>query len=151
MWIMIAANLFRVFFTSVGAQNLILDIVVALPVSPWVVLIGMQVILIILGMFMDDFATVVIAAPVFCPIAISLGFDPIWFAMVFIINMEIAYLTPPFGWALIMVRGVAPAELGINTAQVWRSAPPFIAMQLFVWILVMLFPSLSLWLPGLLA
>jgi len=148
MWIMVAANLFRVFFTSAGAQELILNIVLALPVSPWVVLAGMQFILIILGMFMDDFAIVVIAAPIFYPIAVSLGFDPIWFAVVFIINMEIAYLTPPFGWALIMVKGVAPIELGITTAQVWRSAPPFLAIQFSIWILIILFPPLSLWLPS---
>ena len=148
LWIMIAANLFGVFYTSVGAQKLLLEIVLTLPVSPWIVLAGMQIILIILGMFMDDFAIVIIAAPIFFPMAVSLGFDPIWFAIVFIINMEIAYLTPPFGWALIMVKGVSPPE--ITTAQVWRAAPPFLAIQFFVWIMVMVFPQLALWLPSIL-
>ncbi len=146
LWIMIAANLFGVFYTSVGAQQLLTDIVLALPVSPWLVLAGMQIILIILGMFMDDFAIVIIAAPIFFPIAVSLGFDPTWFAIVFIINMEIAYLTPPFGWALIMVKGVAPPD--ITTAQVWRSAPPFLAIKFFIWIMIMVFPQLALWFPS---
>lgn len=146
LWILIAANLFRVFFTSVGARDLILGIVTVLPVSPLIVLIGMQVILLILGMFMDDFAIVIICAPIFVPIAVSLGFDPIWFAIVFIINMEIAYLTPPFGWALIMVKGVAPPE--ISTGDIWRSAPPFLANMFLVLIAVILLPQLALWLPS---
>ena len=146
LWILIAATLFGVFYTSVGAQKFILDIVLTLPVSPWLVLAGMQIILIILGMFMDDFAIVIIAAPVFFPIAVSLGFDPIWFAIVFIINMEIAYLTPPFGWALIMVKSVAPPE--ITTAHIWRSVPPFLAIKFFIWTMVIIFPQLALWLPG---
>ena len=146
MWLMIAANLFRVFFTSVGAQELILDLVLGLPVSPWVVFAGMQVILLILGCFMDDFAIITICAPIFYPIAISLGFDPMWYAIVFIINMEIGYLTPPFGWALIMVKGLAPPE--ITTGDIWRSSPPFIAIMFLVLIIVILFPQLTLWLPG---
>lgn len=146
IWILIAATLFGVFYTSVGARDLMLDLVLALPVSPYIVLIGMQVILLILGMFMDDFAIVIICAPIFFPIAVSLGFDPIWFAIVFIINMEIAYLTPPFGWALIMVKGVAPPE--ITTADVWRSAPPFLANMFLILIAVIVFPQLALWLPS---
>jgi TRAP-type mannitol/chloroaromatic compound transport system permease large subunit len=146
IWLMIAANLFRVFFTSVGAQELILDLVLGLPVSSWVVFAGMQVILLILGCFMDDFAIITICAPIFYPIAISLGFDPMWYAIVFIINMEIGYLTPPFGWALIMVKGLAPPE--ITTRDIWHSSPPFIAIMFLVLIIVILFPQLTLWLPG---
>ena len=146
IWILIAATLFGVLYTSVGAQTLILNTVQALPVNPWIVLAGMQLILLILGCFMDDYAIVIICAPIFYPIAISLGFDPTWFAIVFIINMEIAYLTPPFGWALIIMKGVAPP--GITTGHVWRAAPLFIANMVIVWILVILFPQLATWLPG---
>jgi len=146
IWLMIAANLFRVFFTRVGARTLIIDIVLALPVSPWVILVGMQVILLILGMFMDDWAIIVICAPIFFPIAVNLGFEPVWFAMVFLLNMVIAYLTPPFGWALILTKALSPPD--ITTRDVWRSAPPFLVILILVMILVILFPQLTLWLPS---
>jgi len=80
------------------------------------------------------------------PIAISLGFDPIWFGIVFILNMQVAYLTPPFGWALFLMKGIAPP--GITTNDIWRSVPPFVSMQLLVLLLVMVFPQLALWLPS---
>jgi tripartite ATP-independent transporter DctM subunit len=146
IWLMVAANLFRVFFTSVGARKLITEVVVALPVSPWVVLIGMQAILFILGMLMDDWAIIVICAPIFFPIAMELGFEPVWFSMVFILNMVAAYLTPPFGWALILTKALSPPD--VTTRDVWRAAPPFFAILIGVMILVILFPQLVLWLPN---
>ena len=148
IWLMIAANFFRVFFTSVGARTLIVDLVMSMPVSPWVILVGMQVILLILGMFMDDWAIIVICAPIFFPIAAKLGFNPIWFAMVFLLNMVVAYLTPPFGWALILTKALSPPD--ITTAEVWKSAPPFLAILVLLLILVILFPPLTLWLPSML-
>lgn len=146
LWILVAATLFGVFYTSAGAQSLVMEIVAGLPVNRWVILIGIQIILLILGCFMDDYAIVTICSPIFMPIAVSLGFDPIWFCIVFLLNMQIAYLTPPFGWALFLMKGVAPPE--ITTADIWRSVPPFIAIQLLVLALTMLLPQLALWLPG---
>ena len=146
LWILVAATLFGVFYTSAGAQGLVMGLVEGLPVNPWLIIIGMQIVLLIFGMFMDDYAIIIICAPIFMPIAISLGFDPIWFAIVFILNMQVAYLTPPFGWALILMKGVAPPE--ITTGDIWRSVPPFVLIQLLVLVLVMLLPQLALWLPG---
>ncbi len=146
LWILIAATLFGVFYTSAGAQSMVMEIVQELPVNRWIILIGMQIILLIFGMFMDDYAIITICAPIFVPIATSMGFDPIWFGIVFILNMQVAYLTPPFGWALILMKGVAPPE--VTTADIWRSVPPFVGMQLLVLVLVMLFPPVALWLPG---
>ena len=100
----------------------------------------------IFGMFMDDFAIIIICAPIFMPIALSLGFDPIWFAIVFILNMQMAYMTPPFGWCLILMKGIAPPE--VSTTDIWRSVPPFVGMQLLVLVLVMVLPQLAIWLPG---
>ena len=96
-------------------------------------------------MVMDDFAIVVICSPIFVPIASSLGFDPLWFALVFILNMQVSLMTPPFGWALIMMKGMAPPE--ISTRDVWKSVPPFMGIQLLVLIIVMVFPGLAVWLP----
>ena len=145
LWILIGATLFGVFYTSAGAQSLVMEIVKGLQVNRWLILGAMQVILLISGMFMDDYAVVTICAPIFVPIAKFLGFDPIWFSILFILNMQVAYLTPPFGWALILLKGVAPP--GIQTKDIWRSVPPFVGIQLLVLIIAMVFPQVALWLP----
>ncbi|MFV0439343.1 MAG: TRAP transporter large permease subunit [Desulfopila sp.] len=146
LWILIPATLFGVFYSSAGAQDMLMDFIDSLEVSRWVVLICMQLILMIFGMFMDDYAVVTICAPIMLPIAQMLGFDPIWFSILFILNMQIAYLSPPFGWALIMMKGVAPAS--ISTKDIWRSVPPFLLMQFLMLVVVMLFPELATWLPN---
>jgi tripartite ATP-independent transporter DctM subunit len=146
LWILVAATLFGVVYTMAGAQSLVMEMVESLQVNRWFILIAMQVILLIFGAFMDDYAVITICAPIFVPIARHLGFDPIWFSIVFILNMQAAYLTPPFGWALILMKGVAPPE--VSTREIWRSIPPFVAIQLLILILTMIFPQLALWLPG---
>jgi tripartite ATP-independent transporter DctM subunit len=145
LWILVAATLFGVVYTSAGAQDMVMEIVEKVPVNRWLILGAMQVILLVFGMFMDDYAVLTICAPIFIPIARLLGFDPIWFSIIFILNMQVAYLTPPFGWALILMKGVAPPE--IHTKDIWRSIPPFVAIQLLVLLLTMMFPQLALWLP----
>lgn len=146
LWILVAATLFGQVYSSGGAQGMVMGIVGGLEVNRWFILIGMQLLLLIFGMFMDDFAVIIICAPIFMPIAISLGFDPVWFGIVFILNMQMAYMTPPFGWCLILMKGIAPPE--VTTTDIWRSVPPFVAMQLLVLVMVMLLPQLALWLPG---
>lgn len=145
LWILIGATLFGVFYTSAGAQSLVMELVKGMQVNRWLILGAMQLILLISGMFMDDYAVVTICAPIFVPIAKFLGFDPIWFSILFILNMQVAYLTPPFGWALILLKGVAPPE--IQTKDIWRSVPPFVGIQLLVLIIAMVFPQVALWLP----
>lgn len=145
LWILVTATLFGVVYTSAGAQDMVMEIVEKVPVNRWLILAVMQVILLIFGMFMDDYAVLTICAPIFIPIAKYLGFNQTWFAIVFILNIQVAYLTPPFGWALILMRGVAPPE--VHTKDIWRSIPPFVGIQLLVLILTMIFPQLALWLP----
>jgi tripartite ATP-independent transporter DctM subunit len=145
LWILVAATLFGVVYTSAGAQDMVMEIVENVPVNRWLILAAMQIILLVFGMFMDDYAVLTICAPIFIPIARFLGFDLVWFSIIFILNMQVAYLTPPFGWALILMRGVAPPE--VHTKDIWRSIPPFVAIQLIVLILTMIFPQLALWLP----
>ncbi|MBU1340268.1 MAG: TRAP transporter large permease subunit [Proteobacteria bacterium] len=146
LWILIPATLFGVFYATAGAQDMIMELIESLEVNRYLVLICMQGILLIFGMFMDDYAVVTICAPIMLPIARMLGFDPIWFSILFILNMQMAYLTPPFGWALIMMKGVVPAD--VSTEDIWRSVPPFVLIQLFVLILVMIFPEIATWLPN---
>lgn len=146
LWILIPATLFGVFYSSAGAQDMIMEFINSLEVNRWAVLISMMLILMVFGMFMDDYAVVTICAPIMMPIAIMLGFDPVWFSILFILNMQAAYLSPPFGWALIMMKGVAPPE--VTTTDIWRSVPPFIIIQFLVLVAVMLFPELVTWLPN---
>jgi tripartite ATP-independent transporter DctM subunit len=146
LWILVTATLFGVVYTSAGAQDMVMDIVQKLPVNRWLILFAMQLILLVFGMFMDDYAVLTICAPIFIPIAVYLGFDSTWFAIIFVLNMQVAYLTPPFGWALILMKGVAPPE--IHTKDIWQAVPPFVAIQLLVLLLTMLFPQLALWLPA---
>jgi len=141
LWILVTATLFGVVYTSA----MLMELIEGLTVNRWLILVTMQLILLVFGMFMDDYAVLTICAPIFIPIAVMLGFDPTWFAIIFILNMQVAYLTPPFGWALILMKGVAPPE--VHTKDIWRSIPPFVAIQLLVLILTMLFPQLALWLP----
>ena len=144
-WILITAKFFSQVYTSIGAQNMILNLISNMGANPWLILITMQIILFLLGMFLDDIAIIIICAPIFLPIAVTLGFDPIWFGIIFILNMQMAYLTPPFGWCLIMMKALAPPE--VTTEDIWRSAFPFLGMQAFVLIITILFPALVLWLP----
>ncbi len=146
LWIMIGANMFRVLLSGAGVQEMLLELVNGMEVNRWIIIITMQLMLMVFGMIMDDFALVVICSPIFLPIVISLGFDPLWFAIIFILNMQMALLTPPFGWALILMRGLAPP--GVSTKDIWKSVPPFAAIQLFILVISMLFPQLITWLPG---
>ncbi len=145
LWILVTATLFGVVYTSAGAQDMVMEIIQGLEINRWLILAVMQIILLVFGMFMDDYAVLTICAPIMLPIAVFLEFNPIWFSIIFILNMQVAYLTPPFGWALILMKGVAPPE--IHTTDIWRSIPPFVAIQLLVLLLTMLFPQLALWLP----
>lgn len=146
LWIFLPAILFGIFYTMAGVQDAILDLLGNWDLNRWVVLALMQVILFIFGMFMDDYAIVFICAPIFLPVASALGFDKIWFSVLFILNMQIAYLTPPFGWASILVKSIAPPE--IRMVDIWKATPPFILIQVLVLILTMVFPQLVMWLPS---
>lgn len=148
LWIVAAASLFTVFYVKVGAQGMLLGFVEDLELNRWIILIIIQIILLIFGMFLDDTALIILCVPIFLPIAKLLGFDPYWFAILFLLNIQFAFLTPPFGYGMIMMRSVAPP--GITTKDIWLGAPPFLLIQLFVLILVMVFPGLATWLPSVL-
>ncbi|NMB42419.1 MAG: TRAP transporter large permease subunit [Firmicutes bacterium] len=145
LWIILTATFFGQVYTSAGAQKMILNIIGNLEVNRWLVILAMQIILFILGMVLDDIAIITICAPIFMPIAVLLGFSPIWFGVLFVLNMQMAYMSPPFGWCLIMMKALAPPE--IKMEDIWVSSLPFLGMQALVLLLVMFFPVLALWLP----
>lgn len=146
MWIVAAAAAFTGLYIALGAQALIIEVATGLPVNPWAILIAIQVILFFFGMIMDDFAIVMLCAPIFVPIIKALGFDSLWFGILFIVNMQMAFLTPPFGYNLFYLRGVAPKE--VTMSDIYRSIIPFVGLQALGLAVVMIFPQLALWLPG---
>lgn len=148
LWIIAAASLFTVFYAKVGAQDMLQSFVGNLEVNRWIILIIIQIILLICGMFLDDTALIILCVPIFLPIARLLNFDVYWFAILFLVNIQCAFLSPPFGYGLIMMKSVAPPE--IRTRDIWWGVPPFLIIQIFVIILVMVFPQLALWLPSVL-
>jgi len=147
-WILLGAACFTRFYMSMGAVDLVQGMIVALGLSPWTVLIIMQLTLMAMGTFLEDYAIVLIAAPIYTPIVAALGFNPLWFGILFMINMQIAVLTPPYGFALFYMKGVV-ARKGIPMSEVWRAILPFIPLQIIGLALVMIFPQLALWLPSL--
>ena len=88
-----------------------------------------------------------ISAPIYVPLIISLGFDPLWFSVLFIVNLQMAFMTPPYGFALFYMKAIAPK--GTLMPEIWRSAIPFVIMQMIVLILIMIFPQFALLLPHL--
>jgi len=147
LWIVAAASCFNAFYIAMGARELILSLVMEMEVNRWVILAGMQLSIFFLGMIMDDYAIVVLAAPIYAPIAVGLGFDPLWFGILFILNMQMAYLTPPYGFNLFYLKGIVPK--GVTMGDIYRSIIPFVGLQALGLILVMIFPQLALWIPSL--
>ena len=115
-------------------------------VAPIVILIIMQLILVFLGMLMEIVAIMMITIPLFMPIISALGFDPVWFAVIFLLNLEMAGTSPPFGLSLFVMKSVAPP--GTTMGDCYRAALPFLYCDLIAMALIIVFPQLALWLPG---
>ncbi|HEX7043066.1 MAG TPA: TRAP transporter large permease subunit [Burkholderiales bacterium] len=145
MWILFAAHAFSAAYQSMGAQSLIADLMGSLPGGPWGTLIFIQILLIFLGMVLDPVGIMLITLPVFLPIVTAAGFDPIWFGILFIINMEIGYMTPPFGFNLFYLKGIVPP--GITMGDIYRSVIPYTLVEIAGLAIVMAFPAITLWLP----
>lgn len=145
IWITIAAIFFSKVYIGLDAGFLLQDIIDEANLSPIWVIVMMLACYFVLGMFLDDFAIVFITVPLFVPIVESLGYDTIWFAVLFIVSMQSAYLTPPFGYNLFYMRSVAPPEITIY--DLYKAAFPFILLQILGLALILAFPQIALWLP----
>jgi len=148
LWIVFAASIFTALYSAIGADQLVRDALMWLPGGRWGVVVGMQVIWLVMGAFLDPIGIMLITAPLFFPIVIQLGFDPVWFGVLFVVNMEMAFLTPPFGFNLFYIRGVAPPS--VTMMDIYRSVAPFVLLQATALIILMIFPEIVLWLPDLL-
>jgi tripartite ATP-independent transporter DctM subunit len=147
MWIVVGATAFTTVFTAAGGSELIRSTLVGLEVSPMVIIIGMQVTLFVLGMFMDPAGIILLTAPIYAPVVTALGFSTVWFGVLLVVNMEMAFLTPPYGINLFYIKGVAQRQL--TMADIYRSAFPFVVVQAIGLILLLVWPQLALWLPNL--
>lgn len=145
LWITIGARAFISVFVATGGADSLLNFVETLEASRWVILGVMVLILIFLGLFLDEIGIILLCVPVFVPIVTLLDFDPLWFGVLFMITAQMAYITPPFGYTLFYLKGVLPAGIGIG--QVYRGVIPFFLIQIAVLILFAFFPSLVTWLP----
>ena len=147
MWIILAALCFGAVFDGIGAARAIETLFITnWNLTPWEVLIMMQLSYLFMGMFLDDTAMLVIVAPLYVPLVKILGFDPVWYGVLYTITCQIAYMTPPFGYNLFLMRAMAPPE--ITLADIYRSISPFVLVMILALVLVMIFPQIALWLPG---
>ena len=146
MWIILAALCFGAVFDGLGAVRAIEGFFLErLGLGPWEVLILMQLSFLLMGTFLDDTAMLVIVAPLYVPLVKVLGFDLIWYGVLYTITCQIAYMTPPFGYNLFLMRAMAPPE--VKLADIYRSIIPFVLVMTLALALVMIFPQLALWLP----
>ena len=148
MWIILAALAFGAVFDGLGAVKAIEDLFTErLGLNPWVILILMQLSFLVMGTFLDDTAMLVIVAPLYVPLVGELGFNLIWYGVLYTITCQIAYMTPPFGYNLFLMRAMAPPEITLR--DIYRSIIPFVGVMIVALATVMLFPQIALWLPDL--
>ena len=146
MWIILAALAFGAIFDGLGAVRAIEALFTEqLGLNPWMILILMQLSFILMGTFLDDTAMLVIVAPLYVPLVGSMGFDLIWYGVLYTITTQIAYMTPPFGYNLFLMRAMAPPEIGLR--DIYRSIIPFVLVMGLALVIVMVFPHVALWLP----
>jgi len=156
IWIMFGATIFVGLYVLEGGQQFVQGALEATGLGPWGILIIMQVVLVVLGMFLDWVGILLLCVPIFVPIikalgAASFGLDNpddlvLWFGVLYLVNMQMSFLSPPFGYALFYLRGVAPPD--IPMARIFKAALPFLAIQVTGLVLCMLFPGIITWLPG---
>ncbi|MEZ5827582.1 MAG: TRAP transporter large permease subunit [Hyphomicrobiales bacterium] len=146
LWIILAALCFGAVFDGLGAVHglryLFLE---KWGLDPWTILIMMQLSYLLMGTFLDDTAMLVIVAPLYVPLVIALGFDPVWYGVLYTITCQIAYMTPPFGYNLFLMRAMAPPE--ITLLDIYKSIVPFVFVMIIGLTIVMVFPQIALWLP----
>ena len=160
LWIIFGASIFVGFYILNGGQQFVTDLLLGTGFGPYGILLIMMVILVVLGMFLDWVGILFLAVPIFAPIMLSLSWDgllglpgiapseiPLWFGVVYMINMQMSFLSPPFGYALFYLKSVAPPEITIGT--IYRSAIPFLILQATGLTVCILFPEIILWLPRL--
>lgn len=145
LWIALSSLMFVSVYTGIGGDKLVRSLLVGLDLGPGLVMGIMMVIIFVLGTIMDPVGIIFLTTPIFLPIVVALGFDPLWYGGMLIINLEMSYLTPPFGYNLFYLKSVAPP--GITMGDLYRSTPEFVALQALGLVICAVFPSIITWLP----
>ena len=148
-WLFFGAQTIIGIYTLAGGDQFVKNAVMALPLGRWGIIIGMQLIMIFLGMFLDWIGIVLLTMPLFVPIVEELGFDIVWFGVVFCMNMHISYLSPPFGPSIFYLKSVVGDEIPVS--DIYRANLPYLWLTFVALAFTMAFPQLSLWLPGMMA
>ncbi|MCL4183257.1 MAG: TRAP transporter large permease [Burkholderiaceae bacterium] len=148
LFIIFGATTFSQILVFTGATDGIVGLVTGSGLEPWAVLAAMLAILLVLGCFLDQIAILLITLPFYMPLVQLMGYDPIWFGVLYLICMQLGLITPPFGMLLFTMRGVAPAS--VSTGQIYRAVTPYVCLGLLMLALVAAFPQLATWLPNVL-
>lgn len=154
-WVALGAIIYGTIFDYLGARELLQQLFTGMQLGPWGILIMIQLSFFILGMFLDDVAILFITMPIYIPIVTSQGFDPVWFGILYVLNVQMAFLTPPYGINLFYMKGITNdlfkagrISQKIELVTIYRSIIPFVALQALGLALVMIFPQIALWLPN---
>ncbi|MXY15065.1 MAG: TRAP transporter large permease subunit, partial [Proteobacteria bacterium] len=143
--IFIGPPIFPRWFRGYGGDSAVHDLLMQLPGGALSAMLVVMVLMFLLGFILDFIEITFVVVPIVGPVLLSLGIDPVWLGIMIAINLQTSFLTPPFGFALFYLRGVAPAE--IRTKQIYRGVAPFIAIQVLTLLLLVQFPALATWLP----
>ena len=146
MLLFIGGKFFSTVFLSMGGGDVVADLLIGSGLNRWAVLGIMMAIVFLMGMFIDWAAILLVTVPIFLPIAIEIGFDPLWFSLLLCVNLQTSFLTPPFGYALFYFKGVAPE--GFTMMHIYKGIMPFVLLQVISLIILCLFPAIVTWLPG---
>jgi len=147
MWVILAALAFSSVFDGLGAVHAIESLFIERwHLSPLGILVMMQISYLLMGMFLDDTAMLIIVAPLYVPLVIKLGYDAIWYGVLYTITCQIAYMTPPFGYNLFLMKAMAPPE--VTLADIYRSIVPFVLVMVVGLVILMVYPQIALWLPN---
>jgi tripartite ATP-independent transporter DctM subunit len=143
--ILLGASVFSIVFRLMGGDNLVHDILTALPGGVYGALIVVMLMMFVLGFILDTFEIIFIIVPITAPVLLNLGVDPVWLGVLIGVNLQTSFLTPPFGFALFYLRGVAPNR--VTTGMIYRGVIPFVGLQIVAIALLFIFPELATWLP----
>ncbi|MEQ5869489.1 TRAP transporter large permease subunit [Sagittula sp. NFXS13] len=144
IWIGIAAAVLVGVYNLMGGNRFVAQAILGIDAAPVFIIMVMMMILLVLGMFLDWIGIALLTLPIFVPIVVQLGYDPIWFGILFAVNMQVSYLTPPFGPAAFYLKSVAPKEITLK--HIYVALLPFIALQLVVLATILFFPPIATWL-----
>jgi len=146
LMIIAGASAFSQNLAFTGASRGLIELAVGFTVTPILIIVAMQVVVIILGAFMECASILMITLPLFIPIVLTLGYDPVWFAVLMLINLEMAVISPPVGLCLFTMKGVAPPDTTMG--DIYKAALPFLGLDLIAMVVILIFPQIALWLPG---